>query len=87
MEQTETERKKIGLKHGNGIFEHGTIKKRNKKNVFEKKKCFLIYFRLKRGNGTFRTELFFNIFYKNQFRLTKIQNIKTNRRKRNISFV
>jgi hypothetical protein len=35
MEQTETEshgteRKKIGLKHGNGIFEHGTIKKRNK---------------------------------------------------------
>jgi len=34
MEQTETERKKIGLKYGNGIFEHGTIKKRNKKNRF-----------------------------------------------------
>ncbi len=33
MEQTETEteRKKIELKHGNGIFEHGAIKKRNKK--------------------------------------------------------
>jgi len=33
MEQTETEhgteREKIGLKHGNGIFVHGTIKKRN----------------------------------------------------------
>jgi len=29
MEQTETERQKIGLKHGNGIFEHGTIKKQN----------------------------------------------------------
>jgi hypothetical protein len=25
---------KIGLKHGYGIFEHGTIKKRNKKNRF-----------------------------------------------------
>jgi len=49
MEQTETERKKIGLKHGNGIFEHGTIKKR------KKKKFFLIYFRLKCRNGTFRT--------------------------------
>ncbi len=48
MEQTETEshgteRKKIGLKHGNGIFEHGTIKKRNKK------------FRLKCENGTIKT--------------------------------
>ena len=35
MEQTEshgTERKTIGLKHGNGIFEDGTNKKRNKKN-------------------------------------------------------
>jgi hypothetical protein len=30
MEQMETERKKIGLKHGNRIFEHGTIKKRYK---------------------------------------------------------
>ncbi len=35
MEQKETERngterKKIGLKRGNGIFEDGTIKKRNK---------------------------------------------------------
>jgi hypothetical protein len=30
-----TERKKIGLKHGNGIFEHGTIKKRNKKFIFD----------------------------------------------------
>ena len=64
MKQTETEwnhteRKKIGLKHGNGIFEHGTIKKRNGKKI-EKKKYFLIYFRLKCGNGTFRTELFFN---------------------------
>ena len=80
MEQTETERKKIGLKHGNGIFEHGTIIRQNKK------KYFLIYFRLKRGNGTFRTELFFSFFFiKNiQFRLTKIRNIKTNRRKRNI---
>jgi len=29
-----TERKKIGLKHRNGIFEHGTIKKRNKKKIF-----------------------------------------------------
>jgi hypothetical protein len=34
MEQTETERnhterEKIGLKHGNRIFEHGTIKKWN----------------------------------------------------------
>ncbi len=50
MEQTETEternhteRKKIGLKHGNGISEHGTIKKWNKKRFF------LIYFRLKCG--------------------------------------
>jgi len=34
MEQTETERKKIGLKHGNRIFEHETIKKRNKKKKF-----------------------------------------------------
>ncbi len=36
MEQTETERngKKIGLKHGNGIFEHGTIKRQNKKKIF-----------------------------------------------------
>ncbi len=59
MEQTETERKKIGL-----IFEHGTNKKRNKNKFFDKKKYFLIYFRLKRGNGTFRTELFFNFFYK-----------------------
>ncbi len=35
MEQTGTEshgteREKIRLKHGNGIFEHGTIKKRKK---------------------------------------------------------
>jgi len=49
MEQTETERKKIGLKHGNGIFEHGTIIRQNKK------KYFLIYFRLKCGNGTIKT--------------------------------
>jgi hypothetical protein len=55
MEQTETERKKIGLKHGNRIFEHKTIKKRNKKKNFEKKKYFLIYFRLKCGNGTIKT--------------------------------
>jgi len=40
MEQTETERKKIGLKHGNGIFEHGTIKKRNKKKFLRKKNVF-----------------------------------------------
>jgi hypothetical protein len=46
MEQTETERKK----HGNRIFEHGTIKKR-------KKKYFLIYFRLKCGNGTIETRI------------------------------
>jgi hypothetical protein len=26
--------KQIGLKHGNKIFEHGTIKKWNKKNTF-----------------------------------------------------
>jgi hypothetical protein len=37
MEQTETERKKIGLKHGNGIFEHehGTIKNGIKKIFFD----------------------------------------------------
>jgi len=40
MEQTETEREKIGLKLGNGIFEHGTIKKRNKKKFLEKRKFF-----------------------------------------------
>jgi len=40
MEQTETEWKKIGLKHENEIFEQGTIKKRNKKNTFEKKNFF-----------------------------------------------
>jgi hypothetical protein len=38
MKQTETERnhterEKIGLKHGNRIFEHGTIKKWNKKKI------------------------------------------------------
>ena len=49
MERNHTERKKIGLKQGNVIFEHGTIKKRNKK------KYFLIYFLLKCGNGTFKT--------------------------------
>jgi len=32
MESYGTEQKKILLKYGNGIFEHGTIKKRNKKN-------------------------------------------------------
>ncbi len=35
MEKTETERKKIEPKHGNGIFEHGTIKKRKKKIFFD----------------------------------------------------
>ncbi len=55
MEQTEmewnhTERKKIGLKQGNVIFEHGKIKKRNKKEYF------LIYFRLKCGNGALKTQ-------------------------------
>jgi hypothetical protein len=66
MEYTETERKKIGLKHGNGTFEQVTIQKRNKnKNYLRKKKFFLTYFRikcgtkqLKRGNQTSRTELF-----------------------------
>jgi len=38
MEQTE--RKKIGLKHGNEIFEHGIIKKRNKKNFLRKINIF-----------------------------------------------
>lgn len=32
MEQAESERRINRLKHGNGIFKHGTIKKRNKKD-------------------------------------------------------
>jgi len=36
-------------------LEHGTIKKRNKKITFLEKKFFLIYFRLKCGNGTIKT--------------------------------
>jgi hypothetical protein len=47
------ERKKIGLKHGNGIFEHGTIEKRNKRFIM-KKNFFLNFFRLKCGNGTIK---------------------------------
>ena len=43
MEQTETERKKIGLKHGNGILEHRTIKKRNNKKFLVKKKFFDLF--------------------------------------------
>jgi hypothetical protein len=38
MEQTE--RKEIGLKQGNEIFEHGIIKKRNKKNFLRKINIF-----------------------------------------------
>jgi len=55
MEQTETERKKIRLK-----FSSTEQLKNGLEKKFEKKKYFLIYFRLKCGNGTFRTELFFN---------------------------
>jgi hypothetical protein len=50
MEKTETERKKIELKHGNGIFEHGTIKKRNIYNAETERSArnyFLTFFHKK----------------------------------------